>query len=244
MSSCDLEKTFSYTAEQLPLAVDGDESFTFTSKTLPVLPSELETHRIYIKKSQHIYNDSCRYDLLYFNAHKETYRFLGLLILSAIFHPQPENILVKLNHPESGITNLIIEFSHSDLTDLSSGYYTKPFAFEYYPAITWRHPFDKCVTPENLPCFSLSKLEGFAHTDDEWKKRDTVRVFGKDIGMVLFAELLLNVALPQSETDEYQLEGEGGFRGVGVNSAEVTLLLPGHVFWFDEHWKQLKILSS
>jgi hypothetical protein len=42
--------------------------------------------------------------------------------------------------------------------------------------------------------------------------------------------------LPQNEQDEYALEGEIGFRGVGINSAEATLLLPGHIFWVDEYW--------
>lgn len=237
MSNCDLENTFSSLAERLPLSTDGNESFTFTMANLPVLPSEFQTQNLYIKRSQHTYNDSCRYDSLHLNAHKETYRFLGLLILAAVFHPQPSDILVKLNHPESDIKNLSVEFSHSELANLPSGYYTKPFAFKYYPSISWKHPFDKCASPENLPCFSLAYLEGFAYTDEEWNKRDTVKIFGKDTGMVLFAELLLNAALPQNEEDEYELEGEGGFRGVGINSAEVKLFLPGHIFWFDEHWQ-------
>ncbi len=79
-------------------------------------------------------------------------------------------------------------------------------------------------------------MQGFANTDEEWNKRDTVKIFGRDTGMVLFAELLLNAALPQNDEDEYELEGEGGFRGVGINSAEVKMFLPGHIFWFDEHW--------
>ncbi len=156
MSNCDLEKNFGSLAEQLPHAANGNESFTFTIENLPVLPSVLETQNLYVKRSQHTYNESCRYDLVYFNAHKDTYRFLGLLILSAVFHPQPSNVLVKLNHPESDITNLSIEFPHSIFPNLPSGYHTKPFAFEYYPAISWKHPFDECVNPENLPCFSLS----------------------------------------------------------------------------------------
>ncbi len=236
MSNCDLEKIFGGLAEQLPLATNGNESFTFTIENLPVLPSVLETQNLYIKRSQCTYNDSCRYDSVHLNAHKETYRFLGLLILSAVFHPQSSNVLVKLNHPESDITNLAIEFPHSVFPNLPSGYHTKPFAFKYYPMISWKHPFDKCVNPENLPCFSLSYMEGFLNTDEEWNKRDTVKIFGRDTGMVLFAELLLNAALPQNEEDEYSLEGENGFRGVGINSAEVKMFLPGHIFWFDEHW--------
>lgn len=237
MSKCDLETIFNSLAKRLPLNTDGNESFTFSIETLPVLPSEIKTENLYIKKSQHTYNDSCRYDSLHFNAHKETYRFLGLLILSAVFHPQPSDVLVKLNHPESDITNLSIESSHSVFPNLPSGYHTKPSEFEYYPKISWKHPFNECIKPENLPCFNLAYREAFPDTDEEWNKRDTVKTFGSDIGMVLFAELLLNAALPQNEEDEYELEGEGGFRGVGINSAEVKMFLPGHVFWFDEHWQ-------
>ena len=51
---------------------------------------------------------------------------------------------------------------------------------------------------------------------------------------VLFAELLLNVGRPDNLIDEYQPEGEGGFRGVGEHSAEVQLYLPGSLGWDDE----------
>ncbi len=236
MNKCGLESIFGDLAARLPLSTDGNESLAFTSESLPIPPSQIETQNLYIKKSTHTYNDSYKFDLLYFNAHKETYRNLGLLILSAIFHPQPSEILVRLNHLESEISNLIIEYKHFNLDDLYPGYHTKPFYFEYYPALSWKHPFDKCINPRDLPCFSLSNMERLVCTDDEWNNRDTVRMFGNDAGMVLFAELLLNAALPQNEENEYQLEGEGGFRGVGINSSEVTLFLPGHIFWFNEHW--------
>ena len=235
-NKCDLENVFGELAARLPLSTDGSESFTFTSESLPVPPSQIETQKLYINKSTHTYNDSYKFDLLYFNAHKEIYRNLGLLILSAIFHPQPPEILVKLNHSESEISNLIIEYKHFDSVNPYPGYHTKPVYFEYYPALSWKHPFDKCISPRDLPCFSLSNMECFLNSNKDWKNRDTVRIFGSDTGMVLFAELLLNAALPQNEEDEYQLEGEGGFRGVGINSSEVTLLLPGHIFWVDEYW--------
>lgn len=236
MDKCDLEKIYGDLATQLPISTDGNESFIFTPENLPIPPSQVETQNLYIKKGSHIYHPSFKIDSIGFNAHKETYRYLGLLILSAVFHPQPSEIFIKLNHPESEISNLIIEYAHLTLDNLYNGYHTKPFAFEYYPALSWKHPFDKCIDPRHLPCFSLTNIEDFINSDNDWKNRDTVKIFGSDIGMVRFAELLLNAALPQNEQDEYELEGESGFRGVGINSAEVTLLLPGHIFWFDEHW--------
>ena len=236
MNNCDLENIFGDLAARLPVSSDGNESFTFTSESLPVSPSQMETQNLYIKKGSHIYHPSFKIDSIGFNARKETYRYLGLLILAAVFHPQPSEILVKLNHAESDILNLIIEYKHFDLVNTYPGYHTKPLYFEYYPALSWKHPFDKCIDPRHLPCFSLTNMENFHNSDDDWKNRDTVRILGSGTGMVRFAKLLLNAALPQNEQDEYALEGEIGFRGVGINSAEATLLLPGHIFWVDEYW--------
>ncbi len=236
MNKCGSENIFGDLSTRLPASSNGNESFTFTTETLPVPPSQIETQNLYINKGSHIYHPAFKIDSIGFNARKETYRYLGLLILAAVFHPRPSEITIKLSHAESDILNLIIEYKHFDLVNLYPGYHTKPFYFEYYPALSWKHPFDKCINPEHLPCFSLTNVEDFQNSDDDWKNRDTVRIFGSDTGMVRFAELLLNVASPQNEQDEYALEGEAGFRGVGIKSAEATLLLPGHLFWFDEHW--------
>ncbi len=57
--------------------------------------------------------------------------------------------------------------------------------------------------------------------------------------MVQFAELLLNLSLSQNAQDEFELEGESGFRGVGISSAEVRLILPNNLAWIEEHWEDL-----
>jgi len=44
--------------------------------------------------------------------------------------------------------------------------------------------------------------------------------------------------VPHDDLDEIQLEGESGFRGVGISSAEVSLFLPGHLAWTEEHWQE------
>lgn len=235
MDKCDLEKIFGDLGARLPTSIDGNDSYTFTSENLPLPPSQMETQKLYIKKSLHCYNDIFQIDKLYFNAQKETYRNLGLLILAAVFHPEPSEIIVKLNHAESDILNLIVEYKHFYLDKIYPGYHTKPVYFEYYPTLSWKHPFNECVDPKHLPCFGLTHMKDFLYKSN-WESRDTIRIFGSGKGMVKFAELLLNAALPQNEEDEYELEAESGFRGVGINSAEVTMLLPGHIFWFDEHW--------
>ena len=99
-----------------------------------------------------------------------------------------------------------------------------------------KHPFDDCADPRELPCFGLTNREDFLLTEEHWKGRDAVHGFGTDHGRALFAELLLNAGRPESSTDEYELEGEGGFRGVGIQSAEVRLYLPGHLFWDEREW--------
>lgn len=61
--------------------------------------------------------------------------------------------------------------------------------------------------------------------------RDLVIVCGSDRALVRLAELLLNADRPDNPVVEYQLEGEGGFRGVGIHSAEVQFFLPESLGW-------------
>ena len=91
--------------------------------------------------------------------------------------------------------------------------------------------------PKDLASFELANSKNLNFTDEDWKERDTVRIHGSDTGLVAFAELLLNFSVSHNEQDEIQLEGESGFRGVGISSAEVQLFLPGHLAWTEEHWQ-------
>lgn len=237
MKQCDLETIYSDLASQLPSRTDGNESITLSSENLPLPPSEMTTINLYILKAERTYNDWFKVDSLWFFAHKETYRQIGLLILSVIFHRVSE-IKVRLNHPHSEIKSLIVEYAYRNLDDLTAGYHTQPFAFEHYPQLPAKHPFDSCVSPIDLACFELSNSKDLNFTDDDWKQRDTVKIFGSDVGMVSFAELLLNLSVPHNEQDEFELEGESGFRGVGIGSAEVKLFLPNHLAWTEEHWQE------
>ena len=237
MKKCDLETTYSDLASQLPSQTDGNESITLSSQNLPLPSSEMASNNLYILKVDHVYNDWFKADMLWSFARKETYRQLGLMILSVIFHQRLE-VKVRLNHPHSEIKTLIVEYARGKMNELTAGYHTQPFAFEYYPQLPDKHPFDRCVLPKDLPCFELSAAKNLSFTDDDWKERDTVKISGSDVGMVLFGELLLNLSLPHNEQDEFELEGESGFRGVGISSAEVSLFLPGHLAWINEHWQE------
>jgi len=238
MKHCDLETIYSDLAVQLPSETDGYESITLSSENLPLPPFEMASDNLYVVKVKHTYNDWFEGDLLWFYARKETYRYLGLLILSVVFYQRVPKVEVKLNHSHSEIKSLIIEYAPRNINELTAGYHTQPFAFEYYAQLPAKHPFDRCVLPKDLPCFELSNSTDLNFTEEDWKQRDTVKIFGSDTGLVAFAELLLNFSVPHNEQDEVQLEGESGFRGVGISSAEVQLFLPGHLSWTEEHWQK------
>lgn len=234
---CGLEDSFGELAAELPTSFDSNH-YILSSQNLPVSPPRLASDRLYIQKCTHGYGDSHRVDSLNFFAHKETYQHLGLLIMAVVFHPQPREVIIELTHPASEIKNLVVEYEHRDLEDLPGGYHTRPDGFVYFPSETSKHPFDREIAPRDLPCFGLTKLTGFMYTEEDWRNRDTVKSFGNDAGSMLFAELLLNVGQAGNTVDEYELEGEAGFRGVGVCSAEVRLYLPGNeLAWEDDNWQ-------
>ena len=238
MRQCDLETIYADLASQLPSRTDGYESITLSSENLPLPPSETVSDNLYVLKVDHGYNDWFRVDGLWFFARKETYRYLGLLILSVVFHQRVSQVEVSLGHPHSEIKSLIVEYAPRNINELTAGYHTQPLAFEYYPQLPDKHPFDRCVLPKDLPCFELANSKNLAFTDDDWKQRDMVKICGSDVGMALFAELLLNLSLSHNEQDEFELEGESGYRGVGISSAEVKLFLPNHLAWTEEHWQE------
>lgn len=238
MKQCDLETIYSDLASQVPTRTDGNGDICLSSRNLPLPPSEIATSELYIAKGENCYNIWYKVDSLHFYARKETYRHLGLLILSVLFHTEVSQVNIKLNHPHSHIKNLIIDFDSPDIDNLRLGYNTQPLGFIYYAHLTEKHPFDRCVLPEDLPCFELSNSKDVYCTDEDWQQRDTVTISGCDTGLAAFAELLLNISVPHSELDEIQLEGESGFRGVGISSAEVRLWLPGSFGWMKEHWQE------
>ena len=238
MKQCDLQTIYLDLALQIPTETGGYESITLSSKNLPIPPLEMTSGNLYIVKAKHNYNNWFEVDLLLFFARKETYRYLGLLIFSVVFHQQVSEVEVKLNHPHSEIKRLIVEYAPRSVNNLTAGYHTQPFAFEYYAQLPEKHPFNSCILPKDLPCFELSNSIGLSFTDEDWKQRDTVKIFGSDTGLVAFAELLLNFSVPHDDLDEIQLEGESGFRGVGISSTEVSLFLPGHLAWTEEHWQE------
>jgi hypothetical protein len=234
--SDDLERVFAELATRLPTS--SEDEWRLNAATLPRLPERLTTDRLYIVKGDHIYHPAFHADGVHFHADKPMYRNLGLLILAVLFHAEPEEIQIELTHPASAIKLLVVESPYKGPGDIGPGYNTRPYVFSYWPEATSRHPsWYPPDDPSKLPCFYLTNRDNtVGPTDADRAQRDTVRGFGSDVGSVRLAELLLNASQPDNPVDEYVLEGDGGFRGVGYFSAEATFWLPGSVAWDPDQW--------
>jgi hypothetical protein len=235
--TCDLERVFGELSRVIPASIaDRDHNFLFTAETLPQPPAHMETDRLYIAKGIHDYDSCFRADALWWFATKDTYTHLALLILAVLFHPEPDKVDVRLTHPASEIKHLIVEYEYPPLDLLPSGYIARPFALNYYPDETERFPFGDHQDVSDLPCFYLTATEFRGHPDEEWLRRETVTGFGTDHAAARFAELLLNATRLDNPLVEYNLEGDGGWRGVGQLSAEVRLWFPGSDAWDPSQW--------
>jgi len=233
--TCDLERIFGGMMDTIPTSPVGDTAFIFSARTLPVPPPEMATDRLILTKTTHNWYPAWRVDAVWMQAHRRTCRQLGLLILAVVFHETPAWVQVTLTHPTSTVKQLIIEFEY--LHEAHGGYIARPYAFAYTPEETDRHPWGNRPWSgrlSDLPVFVLTNQEDLIMTPQDWERRDTLRVCGSDAASVLFAELLLNAGRPDNPVNEYQLEGEGGFRGVGEHSAEMRIFLTGSLGWTEE----------
>ncbi len=233
---CDLEHLFTSLADVVPTAESTRQPFIFSATSLPQPPELLTTDQLYIRRCKHGYNSYAYADALWFYASKRTYRYLGLLILSVLFHEHPSAVGLVLTHPASDIKHLAVEYVYRD--SATPGYVARPYSFSYYPYDAVGYVGHLAHVPVmDLPCFWLTNQEECIVSDEEWQRRDTVKGFGTDQGSVWLAELLLNLSRSESSITGYDLEGEmGGRRCVGIMSAEAKLFLPGSVGWDERQW--------
>jgi len=226
----DLQTVFGPLADSLP--TDQERGFiTLDEANLPVPPATLATARLCITFGHHFYNDT-PVDALTFEIDRPTSAQLGLLILASIFHREPSRTALHLTHPRSSITRVLMDYDWDDKDGI--GYLSRPLRFNYYPAPKSRHPWNHTgLTPTDLPVITLTNEDEMITGSEQLSTRNTAVGFGHAQAAALFAELLLDASLPSSETLEYELEGELGFRGVGVGSAEITIWLPGGLGYLD-----------
>jgi hypothetical protein len=220
---CDLERLFGDMAATLPTQPDAEVRLTAT--TLPHPAAHLRTDRLYITRGLHEYDPGAfRADVAHVHAHKPTYQQLGLLIMAVVFHSELEEVEVDLIHPASTIRRLVIESPFRVPNNIRPGYNTRPHVFNYWPSAPSRFPWSLIGDPTTMPCFYFIN-------------QDILRGFGTDTGSVRLAESLLNAGQLSNPEDEYALEGDGGYRGVGYLSAEAHIWLPGSAAWDPTQWE-------
>jgi hypothetical protein len=231
---CDLDTLFGQVSQTMPTSTDGNLTILFSAQTLPVPELQLTSDRLIIKTCFHDDGPSFRVPAIWFQAPKLVYRQLGLLLLAVVFESAPNRIHLELMHPASDITHLLIDYPYRGY-DPEEGYVTRQYGFPYSPAIPEKHPWIHTPhrDPEDLPVFRLTNQEESIITDDQMQGCDTIVGFGLEEGSVRLAELLLNMSLPLNAVNEYVLEREGRYRGVGPHSAEARFFLPGSVGWED-----------
>jgi hypothetical protein len=227
---CDLHRHFGELAGKL--RVGERHTFAFSAESFRAIPELLESDQLVITKSHHDY-DGSRVDRLNFCADKATYQNLGLLVLSVVFRPGGSRIRLILTNPSGIVKNLVVEYS--GLTRRVSEHLTRPERFLFHPQKIDTHPWAGQSVSDllGLPRFTLTNLKEFVVTEEDRADRNTVKGFGNDDASVRLAGLLLNIGSAENETSEVVLEGEGGFRGVGLHSAEASFYLPDR--WAETH---------
>ncbi len=230
---CDLDRAFAALAARIP--ENEGEEFTLSAATMPPGPAFMRTDRLVIEKTYHAYDSFLRRDALHLHATKSTYRQLAVLVASVLFSRDMGQVVLLLDHQASSIRRIVIRtYAHGGAE--GSGFHSRPVALNYCPGTVSKHPFGEAMAPHDLPSFLLTNEAECVNHDADWEKRDTVIGFGSDLGTAHLIELLLDASRSSSPVEEFELEGEGGFRGVGPLSCEVRLWLPGSFGWKEEFW--------
>lgn len=210
---------------RLPKSED-DDCFRFEAKSLPSLPSSLETRQLIVKRGQHIYHPSFRVDAPQCYARKAGYEALGVLLATFLVRPARGSLVLHLTHPASEVRRLCL---HRPADDPSrEGLHLDPTAFVYWVTPALKHPWHEAtIDPYDLPWLALTNDADHCNELEDWAERDVIRGFGSPQGLARLAQLLLDMSRESSSITEVALETEGGFRGVAPLSAEIRFWLPG-----------------
>lgn len=234
--SCELELLFGSLADRLP--DHESSSMVFSAAVLPTLPDILQTDRLLIRTGSHSYHSYTHVcvDELHVQADKRTYRLVALALLAKVFHAQPREVRLRLTNPHSHIHTLVLDYCHDEDWSLLPGYEKRAYQYTYEPGdvappATLLDP--RALPARLLPLFTRTDATRSAGPADTHATRDTVYGAGSDYGMILFANVLLNLGRSAVTISEFGLESEYGYGGVGPGSAEIRLWLPGGLGWID-----------
>lgn len=228
---CDLAALFGSAASGLPYGEDSEpDEIALSAQTLPAPLAAMQTDQLCATWGYHFYGDS-PVEAVSFEVDKATARHLGLLIFARVFHRQAPRVVVELTHPRSTLRRLIIGLEE---TEPGPGLEVWSRAFHYSPWPPVRHPwFSQDIQASSLPSLTITNEDEMVCGVSELPTRDTVVGFGADEGACRLAELLLDAGAPDHDVNEFSLEGECGFRGMGPGSAELKIWLPGSLGHLD-----------
>jgi len=231
--TCELKDRYGSLAGELLQSADSEPGyFSLSLENLPEPPNRLSTSELCLTWGYHFYNGS-PLDLVSFELDKSACRHLALLVLACAFHAKPDGVQIELTHPRSRIRRLVIDSSWKVAYPVP-GLITRPHRLDYYPEPPKLHPWvSTALSPGAMPFLRLTNEDDYVVTHEQIQSRDVAVGFGHFEAACLFAELMLNASLPQSETKEIVLEGECGYRGVAPGSAEIAIWLPGGLGYLD-----------
>ncbi len=209
------------------------DAFRFDASSAPRLPLSATTGTIVVVRSHHDYDGCWRADALRLHATRQTLRALGVIVLASLFAGPDDTTDITLTHSASDIRTLRLRSPNAQGVALS----LTTRSYDYWPQSPRRFPWnDGPADPYGLPALRLTDDQEIGGlTDAQWLARDTVVGFGTPPGVARLGQLLLDAGNPDTDEDEFHLEGEPGERGVAPLSAELSIWLPGSFGWNPGH---------
>jgi hypothetical protein len=239
----DLLPFFDALWKQIPESQSDASAFlSFSQDNLPIPPSEMETDGICITSHLRL---SGGYPVIAVSieADKEYLGKLGLLIFASLFHPLPDRATLHLTHPRSTIRQLQVGLDWQKKITVP-GLHESPLRYTYYPDPVELHPWLlSALQPYELPIIFLNNQKDDIISLKDFEAVDRAWGFGGVEASCRFAELLLNLSRPANHQVEVALEGEGGYRGVGIHSAAMSIWLPGGLGNLDHPVRDVGISS-
>jgi hypothetical protein len=193
----------------------------------------VSTDRLVIRRGYFSYGPAIRMDRLHFFGEKMAYRRLGLLILGCVFSSTVAKVRLSLSHPRSEIRSVHIESEKPTLRS-DFGYFETPhhLLHDCGPTKNSYYPLARTTAQDrDMPEFLLTNEKEICETEEEWRRRDTLKGFGTHWGAVTLARLLIDMSIEETEQNEFILEAYPGHKSVAPRSVEACFWLPGSRQW-------------
>lgn len=228
-TTTDLLRLFEDLRRKLPVSPDGEIVLEPRDLVLPTV--EIEAAEIVVLKRESYYDGTYtvwRIDRPTICLSVEASASFGLLLLAAVLSPNPISVDLRLTHPSTEL-RLIRVVSPAPA---AVGLRTTQMQFSYVPSDPQRHPWEPegAIAPWDYPSLCVM-VDDKRSAHPETGVRDVLRGFGSAAGMSRLAQLFLDASRPTTRQAEFDLECEGGFRGVSPQSAELKIVLPSSEVW-------------